>query len=119
MTVNVIGEQLSQQEIDAYVAYSVKIDTNSVIQQVVVKAASAKTQKSCLSFSELFSLYHRLVTKTVYRNNFKIIASRKLTAQLCHIYINGTGSSLSINVPEFIHKLSAGKGFFRVGQQLI
>ena len=38
MTVNVIGEQLSQQEIDAYVAYSKEKYPNRSIKSLTIKA---------------------------------------------------------------------------------
>ena len=38
MTVNVIGEQLSQQEIDAYVAYSKEKYSDKIIKSLTIKA---------------------------------------------------------------------------------
>jgi len=38
MTVNVIGEQLSQQEIDAYVAYSKEKYSGKSIKSLTIKA---------------------------------------------------------------------------------
>ena len=53
------------------------------------------------------------------RLDLKILAARQLAAKLGHINIHGTRGSLGFRIPEFIHQLLAGEGFFRIGQQLV
>ena len=71
------------------------------------------------AFAATCLIDHRLVAQTVDCLDLEVITVCQFSPELGHIHIHGTGPGGGIRIPEFIHQLLSGKGFFRTGQELI